>query len=127
MNMRIDLKLVLTVFLLGMLSILHAQQYSNYDQQKKDSLAAAEYDQVLPIWGKQAIEKGFNLPEPLGIATNYMHFKQGLLLDNIFVGFEGAGFRYKIARLLGLRMGVDVARGPEEWAFYIVFGNAWIK
>jgi hypothetical protein len=69
-----------------------------YDQQKKDSLAAAEYDQVLPIWGKQAIEKGFNLPEPLDIATNYMHFKQGLLLDNIFVGFEGAGFRYKIAR-----------------------------
>ena len=39
----------------------------------------------------------------------------------------GAGFRYKIARLLGLQMGVDVARGPEDWAFYIVFGNAWLK
>ena len=39
----------------------------------------------------------------------------------------GAGFRYKVARLLGLQMGVDVARGPEDWAFYIVFGNAWLK
>ena len=39
----------------------------------------------------------------------------------------GAGFRYKIARLLGLQMGVDVARGPEDWAFYIVFGSAWLK
>ena len=39
----------------------------------------------------------------------------------------GGGVRYKIARLLGLQMGVDVARGPEDWAFYIVFGNAWLK
>ncbi len=39
----------------------------------------------------------------------------------------GAGFRYLIARLYGLRMGVDVARGPEEWAFYIQFGNAWFR
>ncbi len=39
----------------------------------------------------------------------------------------GAGFRYKIARLLGLQMGLDVARGPEDMAFYIVFGNAWLK
>jgi hypothetical protein len=39
----------------------------------------------------------------------------------------GAGFRYLIARLLGLRMGIDVARGPENWAFYIVFGSSWLK
>lgn len=37
----------------------------------------------------------------------------------------GAGFRYLVARAFGLRMGLDVARGPEEWAFYVVFGNAW--
>ena len=39
----------------------------------------------------------------------------------------GGGFRYLIARLLGLQMGIDVARGPENWAFYIVFGSAWLK
>jgi hypothetical protein len=39
----------------------------------------------------------------------------------------GGGFRYKIARALGLQMGLDVARGPEDWAFYIVFGSAWLK
>lgn len=37
----------------------------------------------------------------------------------------GVGFRYLIARLLGLQAGLDVARGPEEWAFYIQVGNAW--
>jgi hypothetical protein len=39
----------------------------------------------------------------------------------------GAGFRYLLARLFGLRMGVDVARGPEKWAFYVVVGSAWLK
>ena len=39
----------------------------------------------------------------------------------------GAGFRYLIARELGLRMGIDIARGPEEWAFYVVVGSAWKK
>jgi surface antigen Omp85-like protein len=39
----------------------------------------------------------------------------------------GAGFRYLIARLLGLRMGLDIARGPEDWAVYVVFGYAWMR
>ena len=26
---------------------------------------------------------------------------------------------------LGLLAGVDIARGPEEWAFYIRVGQAW--
>ncbi|WP_394150067.1 glyceraldehyde-3-phosphate dehydrogenase [Vibrio maritimus] len=38
---------------------------------------------------------------------------------------RGGGFRYLIARQLGLRVGVDVAKGPEEWTTYIQFGSAW--
>jgi hypothetical protein len=41
------------------------------------------------------------------------------------VGSGGGGFRYLIARKLKLRVGVDLARGPEDWAYYIVFGSAW--
>jgi len=37
----------------------------------------------------------------------------------------GAGFRYLMARLLGLYTGIDIARGPEDWAFYIQVGSAW--
>jgi outer membrane translocation and assembly module TamA len=37
----------------------------------------------------------------------------------------GAGFRYLLARLLGLQTGIDVARGPDEWAFYLQVGSAW--
>jgi len=39
----------------------------------------------------------------------------------------GTGFRYLIARKFKLRMGVDVARGPEQFAYYIVFGSNWQK
>jgi hypothetical protein len=39
----------------------------------------------------------------------------------------GAGFRYLIARKFKLRCGVDIARGPEQWAYYIVFGSSWFR
>ena len=42
---------------------------------------------------------------------------------NVFAG--GVGFRYLVARKLGMYAGIDVARGPEESAFYITAGSAW--
>jgi len=39
----------------------------------------------------------------------------------------GFGPRYLIARAFGLQGGVDVAYGPEGFAWYITFGNAWIR
>jgi hypothetical protein len=37
----------------------------------------------------------------------------------------GTGIRYKLARLLNIYWGVDIARGNEEWAFYLQFGHYW--
>ncbi|ULQ51159.1 BamA/TamA family outer membrane protein [Flavihumibacter fluvii] len=38
----------------------------------------------------------------------------------------GTGFRYKIARLLGVNMGTDFAWGNgKDFAFYVVFGSSW--
>ncbi|MCF6171193.1 MAG: BamA/TamA family outer membrane protein [Bacteroidales bacterium] len=39
----------------------------------------------------------------------------------------GAGFRYLIARMFGLKMGMDLARGPDQWAVYVVIGSAWAR
>ena len=39
----------------------------------------------------------------------------------------GSGFRYLLARKFKLRMGIDVAKGPEQWAYYIVFGSNWMR
>jgi len=37
----------------------------------------------------------------------------------------GTGFRYKVFGSRDIWMGLDVARGPEEWNFYIQVGHAW--
>ncbi len=37
----------------------------------------------------------------------------------------GVGFRYYLARAMGLHAGIDVARGPEDSAFYLIVGSAW--
>ncbi|MBP2674428.1 MAG: glyceraldehyde-3-phosphate dehydrogenase [Deltaproteobacteria bacterium] len=47
------------------------------------------------------------------------------LLDAETAWNAGGGFRYLTAREFGLHMGVDVARGPEQWAVYFIFGNSW--
>ena len=39
----------------------------------------------------------------------------------------GAGFRYLIARKLGARFGIDFALSQDDFAFYIIFGTAWLK
>ena len=37
----------------------------------------------------------------------------------------GVGFRYLIAKRYGFIMGTDIARGPEDTAFYIQAGSTW--
>jgi hypothetical protein len=39
----------------------------------------------------------------------------------------GTGFRYLLARKFKLRIGIDISRGPDTWAYYIVFGSNWLK
>ena len=37
----------------------------------------------------------------------------------------GGGIRYRLARLIGLQGGLDIARGPEDTAVYVTMGSAW--
>jgi hypothetical protein len=41
------------------------------------------------------------------------------------VAAGGLGFRYRMARLLKLQAGVDIARGPEDTSIYLTVGSAW--
>ena len=44
-----------------------------------------------------------------------------------WIASYGSGFRYLLARQFSLRTGVDVAKGPDGWTYYIVFGTSWVK
>jgi hypothetical protein len=58
-----------------------------------------------------------------GVAwTNAEHFDRQ---QEVVSG--GAGFRYEVARKYKLHVGLDVAFGPDDPIFYIVFGSAWFR
>lgn len=60
-----------------------------------------------------------------GVASAFNDWDQAFAKPIVYS--YGTGFRYLIARKFKLRMGVDVAKGPEEWAYYIVFGSNWMR
>jgi hypothetical protein len=45
--------------------------------------------------------------------------------DNEVVWNAGAGLRFVALKSMGVKVGTDIARGPEEWAFYVSVGSAW--
>ncbi len=84
-----------------------------------DLIMLAETEQlfnITPRWGIL----GFT-----GIGTAFDSL-ENMKSDEI-VWNAGGGFRYLIARVLGLKVGADIARGPEDWAFYVTIGTAWLK
>lgn len=51
-----------------------------------DSLKQVKYDNIFPIWGQKAYQKGFDIPYPTGAMVNYIYVKQGLTIDNLRLG-----------------------------------------
>ncbi|MFU1983387.1 BamA/TamA family outer membrane protein [Bordetella hinzii] len=58
-----------------------------------------------------------------GVGKAYGNWKSFSEASNVVS--VGAGFRYLIARKLGLTVGIDVAHSKEQNAFYIQVGSAW--
>ena len=56
-------------------------------QAERDSILAT-YDQIFPIWGRKAIERGFDLPPPLGFNIGGFGANQDLLISNLGLGFN---------------------------------------
>ncbi len=49
---------------------------------EKDSLLK-NYDQIFPFFGKNVIEKGFDIPYPVGVNANYIYMDQGIKIENL--------------------------------------------
>lgn len=47
------------------------------------------------------------------------------LQDNSGKVASGGGFRYLIARRYGMRVGLDIDRGPEDTVVYLAVGGNW--
>jgi hypothetical protein len=72
---------------------------------ERDSVLAT-YDQIFPIWGRKAIERGFLLPLPVGLNINTFYMDQGITLS---------------------QLGLSVNDNPTQPVDWIVLGEAQSK
>ncbi len=77
-------KVLLLSILIGTVLSTAMAQYSQY-KNKKDS---TEYPYFFPILGKEAVQKGFDIPYPMGLMVNSFYGVQNMMIDNIAVGFS---------------------------------------
>jgi hypothetical protein len=82
-----------------------------------DSVVVAELE------GRWAIHSRFSAVGYIGAGRAASSW--GKLGDAPSRTTRGIGLRYFIARKLGMHIGLDVARGPEDTHYYMAFGSAW--
>jgi outer membrane protein assembly factor BamA len=69
--------------------------------------------------------KRFSLVGFVGGGTVWNDFERLESTRSVVTG--GTGFRYELARKYGIHVGLDVAFGPDNTAFYIQIGSAWAR
>jgi len=87
---KITILVSLFAFLIGQQS--HAQyvtkKFKSKHEAYTDSLKNVDYNYVLPILGKGAYKKGFDIPYPMGGMINYIWMDQGIDITNMQLGIK---------------------------------------
>jgi hypothetical protein len=90
------LKIGTVAMMLGLFFLLAEEgsaQYATRKLSKKqeayiDSLKQVEYNYIFPFLGQAAYNRGFDLPYPAGLMANYIWMKQGIVIENLQLGFQ---------------------------------------
>jgi hypothetical protein len=127
--MRFQYKTILILLVICSMTCAHlpgyAQVYSDKVVGKKnadlrDSIKAAEYPYILPIWGDKAAAKGFNLPYSAGLGINYLWQKSDLVIENLQVGFNNMPMT-DLSEVVRFDNATSTAQGlnirPDIWLF----------
>lgn len=101
-------------------------------QAERDSILKT-YHNVFPIWGRKAIEKGFDLPYPAGISLNLVYASQNIDItnlglstgDNPTVPVEIIQFGDVVAPVWTGNLRADLWILPFLNA-YVIGGTAWV-
>ncbi len=75
-------------------AVQSSAQYATRKLSKKqeayiDSIKQIDYPYIFPILGQGAYKKGFDIPYPAGAMGNYIWMKQGIIIENFQLGFQG--------------------------------------
>lgn len=98
-----------------------------------DSLKKVEYNHVFPIFGKRVYKKGFDIPYPAGVMANYMWLRQGILINDLQLGFKNANQDIPLTPVDFIEFGDNLNQSwtvnvrPDLWVFpflnvYGIFG-----
>ena len=79
--------LIAIIALLGPLQLAAQNPDLALTQAERDSILA-DYHQIFPIWGRKAIERGFDLPAPFGLNVGLFAASQGIEIANLGLGFN---------------------------------------
>ena len=87
MNLKKLVALLFACSGMVLLSQANAEDTVQSVEQEKD--LSSQRDRLLPFFGKEARDRGYELPEPYGVNVNYMHMKQDIVVEDI--KFSGLG------------------------------------
>ncbi|HSE67979.1 MAG TPA: hypothetical protein VLB12_13415, partial [Gemmatimonadales bacterium] len=51
-------------------------------QEERDSVLK-DYHNIFPLWGRKAVERGFDLPKPLGLNVIGLYMNQGIEITDL--------------------------------------------
>jgi hypothetical protein len=86
-------------------------------QAERDSILK-DYDQIFPIYGRQAIARGFDIPLPVGFNVGFFSMTQDLIISNLGLGFNGPAQPVEIIKFGGASARVDnVNSRVDLWLF----------
>ena len=91
---RITSALVLLATVAGIASPAYAQFIPNLDlntDAAQDSVTSTEWDHVFPIWGREVIKRGYELPLPVGANLQWVSQYQDMTFGNLKLGFNNQG------------------------------------
>lgn len=134
---KLNIHLVLLMLFFHSFSLIYAQYTTDKVVGKKkadlrDSLKQSEYPYVLPIWGKKAVQKGFNLPYSAGLSVQYLYQQSDIIINNLQVGFNN-GPKYSLDQIVRFDHAQTTSNGfnirPDFWLFpflnvYAIFAKS---
>ncbi len=87
---KVSILVLLGLFFVGQQSQAQyvSKKFKSKHEVYTDSLKNVEYNYVFPILGQGAYKKGFDIPYPIGIMTNFIWMDQGIDITNMQLGLK---------------------------------------
>jgi hypothetical protein len=125
---KLTMRIIYLTCILLFLSLGTKAQYATKKISKKeqayiDSLKQIDYPYLFPIWGQKVYQRGFDIPYPVGIMTNFMWLRQGIVIENMQLGLKSENYDVPLTATDFIDFGDNLTTAytanirPDLWIF----------